>query len=112
MHFRSGFVDRDSCEQLGLGDHSGFFVFPDVDKYVGRMASKPRHRALSEEDCEALKRLSEFASRNREQLIIYDVSRLWDKIISIRYGIRKTPAAIINGEEHEGLEKILQRLSR
>jgi len=42
---------------------------------------------------------------------VYDVSRMTDKLRAIKRGIRKTPAAIINGEKYEGLEEILQAIS-
>jgi len=81
------------------------------DALVSGGASKLKGRILPQEDLTALEQVSQMAKKTNEKITVYDVSRMTDKLRAIKRGIRKTPAAIINGEKYEGLEEILQAIS-
>jgi hypothetical protein len=78
---------------------------------VGEVLSKFKGRLLSAEDSRALERVLQILRETQEPLKVYDVSRTADKLRAVKRGIRKTPAAIINGEKYEGLDAISEVLS-
>jgi hypothetical protein len=78
---------------------------------VSGVLSKFKGRLLSEEDSTALERVLQILKENQELIRVYDVSRIADKLRAVKHGIRKTPAAIINGEKYEGLEVISKAIS-
>lgn len=78
---------------------------------VSEVLSKFKGRLLSEEDSTALTRVLQIFKENQEPVRVYDVSRITDKLRLLKYGIRKTPAVIIDGEKYEGLEAISNKLS-
>jgi len=85
---------------------------PDMATRASELFSpKFKGRILPQEDFTALEKVSQIAHKTNEQLKVYDVSSMTDKIRAMKRGIRKTPAAVINGEKYEGLEEILQAIS-
>ena len=88
------------------------FCDPDTATRASDLFSpKFKGRILPQEDLTALEKALQIAHETNEQLKIYDVSRMADKIRAIKRRIRKTPVAVINGEKYEGLEEILQAIS-
>jgi hypothetical protein len=73
--------------------------------------SKFKGRILPQEDSTVLEQALRTRNETNEQIKIYDVSRMIDKLSAMRRGVRKTPAVIINGEKHEGLEQIWKAIS-
>jgi hypothetical protein len=53
----------------------------------------------------------QLAKENGREFVIHDVSSAKGRIMAMRYGIRKTPAVVINGEKFEGKEKILEAIT-
>jgi len=78
---------------------------------VSEVLTKFKGRLLPEEDSETLDRVFQFSRETQESVKVYDVSRTTDKLRAVKRGIRTTPALIINGEKHVGLEAISQVLS-
>jgi hypothetical protein len=73
--------------------------------------SKFKGRLLPEEDSKALEQVFRTSKETQENIKVYDVSRTTDKLRAVKRGIRNTPAVVINGEKHEGLEAISRALS-
>jgi hypothetical protein len=78
---------------------------------VSGVLSKFKGRILPEEDSTALERVLHILKEDQKSVRVYDVSRTADKLREMKHGIRKTPAVIIDGEKHEGLEAISKALS-
>ncbi len=87
------------------------FCAPGSGEALISAASKLKGRILPQEDLTVLEQVSRIAEKTNQKITVYDVSRMTDKLKAIKRGIRKTPAAIINGEKYEGLEEILQAIS-
>jgi protein-disulfide isomerase len=73
--------------------------------------SKFKGRILPQEDLAVLEQALHTANKTNEQIKVYDVSRVTDKLSAMKRGFRKTPTAIINGEKYEGLEQISKAIS-
>jgi hypothetical protein len=73
--------------------------------------SQFKGRILPQEDFAVLEEAVRITNKTNEQIKIYDVSRMTHKFSALKRGIRKTPAAIIDGEKHEGLEQISKAIS-
>jgi len=67
---------------------------------------KFKGRILPPDDHEALENLKVLANKFHEEIKIYDVSRILDRIRALKRGIRRTPTLIVQGKKYEGLEKI------
>jgi len=65
---------------------------------------------LSTEDHTVLEQLETLVEKYDDEVNVYDVSRMLDKIRAIRRGIRKTPAVIIEGKKYQGFEEIQQQI--
>ena len=73
--------------------------------------SEFKGRILPQEDLTVLEQTLRTTNETNEQIKVYDVSRMIDKLNAIRRGVRKTPSVIINGEKYEGLEEISKAIS-
>lgn len=73
-------------------------------------ASKFKGRLLSPEDHTVLQRIGELAYELHEDVKVFDISRALDRMRALKHGIQKTPAVVVQGKKHEGLDKILALL--
>jgi hypothetical protein len=81
------------------------------DGLVKLALSKFKGRILSQEDLAVLDQALQATNKTNEQIKVYDVSRVTDKLSAAKRGIRKTPAVIIDGEKYEGLEQASKAIS-
>jgi hypothetical protein len=81
-----------------------------LEEYSQRFSSKFRNRFLPEADYTVLQRIPELAFELHDELKVYDVSRDLDRLRALKRGVLKTPAVIVQGEKHEGLDNILKLL--
>lgn len=74
------------------------------------LASKFMGRILPEEDHVVLEQVLLRVKEKDVELLVYDVSRVTDRLKALKKGVKKTPTVIINGERYEKLEEILEAL--
>jgi hypothetical protein len=72
------------------------------------LESKFNGRVLSSEDVEVLERLKTLGEKCEDQVKVYDVSRVTDRIKALSRGVRKTPTIIIQGKKYQGEKEIHQ----
>ncbi len=85
---------------------------PDMANRASEILSpKFKGRIFSEEDWSVLEQISLLAKETGREFEIHDVSSIKGRIIAIKYGIRKTPAIVINGEKFEGKERVLEAVT-
>jgi hypothetical protein len=70
--------------------------------------SKFKGRILPSEDVEVLERLKTLGDKCDDEVKVYDVSRVTDRIKALSRGVRKTPTIIILGKKYEGEKEIQQ----
>lgn len=104
-----------------------FSVYVDVERYremsshsycalgawsglLKGLESKFKGRVLPPEDSAVLEQLERFVEKFDDEVKVYDVSSVLDKIRAMRRGIRKTPTVIIQGKKYEGVEEIQQQI--
>jgi len=73
-------------------------------------ASKFKGRLLPPDDYTVLQRIGELAYELHEDVKVFDISRALDRVRALKHGIIKTPAVVVQGKKHEGLDSILQLL--
>jgi formaldehyde-activating enzyme involved in methanogenesis len=74
------------------------------------VASQFKDRVLPQDDYVVLERIEELAHELRDNVKVYDVSRMQDRVRALKRGILKTPAVVVQGKRYEGLNKILELL--
>lgn len=74
------------------------------------MASQFKGRILSQDDYTVLQRIVELAIELHDNVKVYDVSSALDRMRALKRGILKTPAVVVQGKKHEGLDKIFELL--
>ena len=108
VHSRSSYFDVGLAREMS--QHS--YCAPGAaEALVSVLSSKFKNRILAQEDFTILEQCVTEARACHESFLIYDISRMSDRIKAIRRGIRKTPAAIIDGKKCQGLEEIQRALS-
>ncbi|MEM3873642.1 MAG: hypothetical protein QXU45_00685 [Candidatus Bathyarchaeia archaeon] len=78
-----------------------------VDWAYHDLSSKFKGRILPQEDYMVLEQVLLRFKGKDDELLIYDVSRVTDKLKALRKGVKRTPTVIINGKKYERLEEIL-----
>ena len=86
------------------------FCAPGVASALMDVASKFKGHVIQQDDYVVLNRIGELAFELHDDVKVYDVSRALDRMRSLKHGIVKTPAVVVQGRKHEGLEKILELL--
>ena len=74
------------------------------------LESRFKGRVLPPEDSAVLEQLEKLVEKFDDEVKVYDVSSVLDKIRAIKRGIRKTPTVIVQGKKYEGLEEIQQQI--
>jgi len=72
---------------------------------VKDIESKFKGRILPSDDQRTLELIGRLTEIFHDEVKVYDVSRIIDKLKAIRRGVSKTPAVVINGKKYEGLKK-------
>jgi hypothetical protein len=72
------------------------------------LESKFKGRVLPSEDGEVLERFKTLGEKCDDEVMVYDVSKITDRIKALSKGIRKTPTVIIQGKKYEGVKEIRQ----
>jgi hypothetical protein len=75
-------------------------LLKELEKFKGRV--------LSSEDNEVLEKFKTFGEKCDDEVKVYDISRINDRIKALGRGIRKTPTIISQGKKYEGLKEIQQ----
>lgn len=81
-----------------------------VDWGYRDFASKFKGRILPEEDRMVLEQVLLRVREKDDELLVYDVSRVTDRLKALKKGVKNTPTVIIEGEKYEKLEDILEAL--
>ncbi len=66
---------------------------------------RAERRMLCEEDAKILREALLVSERISEELKMYDVSRIDDKIQATKRRINRTPTILLNGKKHLGFKK-------
>ncbi|MEM3616837.1 MAG: hypothetical protein QXJ31_02875 [Candidatus Bathyarchaeia archaeon] len=74
------------------------------------LASKFKGRILQQEDYIVLEQALRIVKETDDELLVYDVSRLTDKLKALKKGVKKTPTILINGKKYEDMTEILKVL--
>jgi len=82
-----------------------------VESTESQLSSLLKGRIIPQEDMTILRKVVEITKSKREELKIYDVANIADKLKALAKGVQKTPTLIINGEKYEGTERSLQAIS-
>ena len=83
-----------------------------TERLVSGVLSKFKGRLLSDEDSTILERTMQILQDNTDVVRVYDVSKTVEKLRALKNGIRKTPAAIIDGKKYEGVEAITEAFKK
>lgn len=81
-----------------------------VESTESQLFSLLKGRIIPQEDLAILRKAVEITKSQREELKVYDIARMADKLTALAKGIRKTPSIIVDGEKYEGLEKSLEAI--
>lgn len=81
-----------------------------LEDHSQRFSSKFKNRVLPQDDYTVLHRIVELAFELHDELKVFDVSRDLDRLRALKRGVLKTPAVIVQGKKHEGLDNILKLL--
>jgi hypothetical protein len=84
---------------------------PDLARWATEMPSKFKGRILSTEDLTILEQALRLASNSDEKVLVFDISRIADRLKALKRGVKRTPTAIIDGKKYEKVEEILQALN-
>lgn len=87
------------------------FCAPDLARWAAEIPSKFKGRILSTEDITILEQALRLASDSGEKVLVFDVSRVVDKLKALKRGVKRTPTVIIDGKKYEKVEEILQALN-
>jgi hypothetical protein len=103
----SPFVDVDFYREMS--QHT--YCAPHMVDWAHRdLASKFKGRILPDEDRMVLEQFLLMVKDKDDELLVYDVSRLTDRLKALKKGVKKTPTVIVNGKKYEKLEDILEAL--
>lgn len=103
----SVYVDVETYREMS----SHPFCAPELSSGLHKnLESKFKGRVLSPEDHTVLEQLEKLVEKYDDEVKVYDVSSMVDKIRAMRRGIRKTPTVIIKGKKYQGLEEIQQQI--
>lgn len=75
------------------------------------LMAKFKGRILPPEDSIILEQVLRVARERNEKVVVFDVSRITDKVKAMKRGIKKTPTIIIDGKKYENVEEIQKALS-
>ncbi|MEM3730362.1 MAG: hypothetical protein QW667_02505 [Candidatus Bathyarchaeia archaeon] len=73
--------------------------------------SKFKGRILPTEDLTVLERALRLAADSGEKVLVFDVSRMADKLKALKRGVKRTPTLIIDGKKYGKMEEILEVLN-
>lgn len=102
----SPYMDVDHYRELS--QHT--FCAPNLARWAADIPAKFKGRILPEKDQTVLESALRFASEAGEKIVVFDVSRVSDKLKAIKRGVKSTPAVIIDGKKYDDADEILRVL--
>ncbi|MEM3704637.1 MAG: hypothetical protein QXX59_01775 [Candidatus Bathyarchaeia archaeon] len=86
------------------------YCSPDLARWAADVPEKFKGRILPEKDRTVLESALRFASETGEQIVVFDVSRVSDRLKAIKRGVKSAPTVIIDGKKYDNAEEILRIL--
>lgn len=86
------------------------YCAPDLAGWAAEIPAKFKGRILPEKDRIVLEYALRLAAEISEEVLVFDVSRVSDRLKAIKRGVKRTPSIIINGKKYDGVEEILSVL--
>jgi hypothetical protein len=83
---------------------------PDLAGWAAEVPAKFKGRILPEKDRTVLERALRLANKTAEKIVVFDVSRVSDRLKAIKRGVKSTPTIIIDGKKYDNVEEILSVL--
>mgnify|MGYP000737142091 CR=1 FL=1 len=83
---------------------------PELARWATEAQSKFKGRLLPEKDYTVLEQVLQVANETNEKVLVFDISRITDKLKAIKRGVNKTPTVVINGKKYERIEEIQRAL--
>ena len=75
---------------------------------VNNVASRFKGRMLSQNDYTVLEMIDELARELPDEVRVYDISGVKDRVKALRRGVLNTPTVVVRGKKYEGLDMILE----
>lgn len=76
------------------------------------LAKQFKGRILSEDNMGALEQVLEMAKETNQEVKVYDLSRIADRVRAMKRGVMRTPTLIMGEERYQGLEEISRATAR
>ncbi|MEM3694905.1 MAG: hypothetical protein QXJ11_02980 [Candidatus Bathyarchaeia archaeon] len=83
---------------------------PELAGWAINVPEKFKGRILPEKDRTVLENALRFASETGKQIVVFDISRVSDRLKAIKRGVKSTPAVIIDGKKYDDADEILRVL--
>ena len=83
---------------------------PDLAEWAAKIPSKFKGRILPEKDRTVLEHALRMVNKTDEKVLVFDVSRVTDRLKAIKRGVKRTPTIIVNGKKYDNVEEILHSL--
>lgn len=77
---------------------------------VNSVASRFKGRMLPQDDYTVLERIDELAHELHDEVQVYDISSVKDRVKALRRGVLNTPTIIVRGKKYGGLNTISELL--
>src|SRR4030042_1303845 len=102
VHSRSRGIDIDHYREMSHHVQCGL-----ARCAYEELASQFRGRILTEKDSEALNKIFELAKEENSEVIVYDTSRITERLKAWKRGILRTPAVVLKEVKYQGLSKMV-----
>lgn len=87
------------------------YCSPELVKWAAAdLMSKFKGHVLPEKDRTILESALRLASEVGDKIVVFDVSRVSDRLKAIKRGVKSTPTIIIDGKKYDNIEEILRIL--
>lgn len=86
------------------------YCAPELAQWAIKVPDKFKGRILPEKDRTVLENALRFASETGKEIVVFDVSRVSDKLKAIKSGVKNTPTVIIDGKKYDDVDEILRIL--
>jgi glutaredoxin len=79
---------------------------PDLARWGAEIPAKFKGRILPEKDRTVLEYALRVANETGEKVLVFDISRVSDRLKAIKRGVKRTPTIIINGKKYDSVDDI------
>jgi hypothetical protein len=83
---------------------------PDLAGWAAEIPAKFKGRILPEKDRTVLEYVLRLADNVSEKVLVFDVSRVSDRLKAIKRGVKSTPTVIIDGKKYDSVDEVLSVL--